>query len=100
MIEKLKSPTKKQKYTLNLPYRCLLPQTVEGLMTAGRSVSASHIADFYTGNMVACIGSGQAAGTAAALCARKGILPKQLKVPELADTLNQQGPLDFRATQP
>jgi hypothetical protein len=96
MTEELKSPSRKEKYTINLPFRCLLSKTVDGLLTAGRSVSTSHIVDFYTGNMVPCIGTGQAAGTAAAICSKNGILPRELNISKLVETLNKLGPLDFR----
>ncbi len=96
MNEELKNPSRKERYTINLPFRCLLPTTIDGLLTAGRSISTSHIVDFYTGNMVPCIGTGQAAGTAAAICSKNGILPRELSVSKLVGTLNKQGPLDFR----
>ena len=98
MMEELKNPSPKERYTINLPFRCLLPTTIDGLLTAGRSISTSHIVDFYTGNMVPCIGTGQVAGTAAAMCTKNGILPRELNVSKLAETLNKQGPLDFRTT--
>jgi hypothetical protein len=94
-IMRLKNPVKKEKYMVNLPFRCLVPTTIDGLLTAGRSISTSHIVDFYTGNMVPCIGTGQAAGTAAAICSKKGIAPRALNVSQLVETLNSQGPLDF-----
>jgi hypothetical protein len=96
MMEELKNPSRKERYTINLPFRCLLPTTIDGLLTAGRSISTSHIVDFYTGSMVPCIGTGQAAGTAAAICAKDGILPRELNVSKLVKTLDKQGPLDFR----
>jgi hypothetical protein len=98
MTEELKNPSRKERYMINLPFRCLLPTTVEGLLTAGRSISTSHVVDFYTGNMVPCIGTGQVAGTAAAMCTRNGILPRELNVSKLIGVLDKQGPLDFRPT--
>ncbi len=70
-------------YTYEIPYRCLLPQRVEGLLVAGRSISATHEADGYTRNQPACMVTGQAAGVAAALAARGSILPRDLRIPEL-----------------
>jgi hypothetical protein len=95
-LMELKNPSKKEKYMINLPFRCLLPIKTDGLLTAGRSISTSHIVDFYTGSMVPCIGTGQAAGTAAAICSKNGILPRELNVSKLVEILNKQGPLDFR----
>ena len=97
-MEDLKKPSTKETYTVNLPYRCLLSQATKGLMTAGRHVSASHSVDFYTGNIVPWIGSGQVAGTAAAMCVSKGRFPKQLKGAELAATVDKQSPVDSRPT--
>jgi len=100
MAEELKSPSPKERLTINLPFRCLLPATIDGLLAAGRCISTSHIVDFYTGNMIPCIGTGQAAGTAAALCSKKGILPREVEMGQLTQTLNRQGPLDYRMEDP
>lgn len=61
-----------------IPYRCLVPQRIDGLLTAGRCISGSHEAHAsfrVTGN---CVAMGQAAGTAAALCVHQGITPREL----------------------
>jgi hypothetical protein len=78
-------------YTYEIPYRCLLPQDVEGLLVAGRSISANHDADGYTRNQPACMVTGQAAGVAAALAARGGILPRQLNIPDIHMALRALG---------
>ncbi len=78
-------------YTYEIPYRCLLPQRVEGLLVAGRSISANHEADGYTRNQPACMVTGQAAGMAAALAARGGILPRDLRIPDLHAALRMLG---------
>ena len=60
------------------PYRSLVPLKVDGLLVAGRCASATHggfAAGRGMGNMM---GLGQAAGAAAALCAREGTLPRSL----------------------
>jgi len=59
---------------------------------AGRNISASHTAFSSTRVMATCSVVGQAAGTAAALCARHGLLPRQLyedkvRLRELQQTL-------------
>jgi hypothetical protein len=59
--------------TYDIPYRCLLPRDVEGLVVAGRCLSASHDAHASVRSMGQCMAMGQAAGVAAAL-ARQGDL--------------------------
>ncbi|MDZ7799597.1 MAG: FAD-dependent oxidoreductase [Trueperaceae bacterium] len=55
--------------TYDIPYRCLLPREVEGLVVAGRCLSASHDAHASVRSMGQCQAMGQAAGVAAALAA-------------------------------
>lgn len=62
----------------NIPLRSLYSRNIRNLMMAGRNISASHVAFSSTRVMATCAVIGQAAGTAAALCARSGIAPKQL----------------------
>ncbi len=60
------------------PYRSLIPQKIDGLLVAGRCGSASfqgHYGGKSMGNMLAI---GQAAGCAAALCAKDGVQPREL----------------------
>ncbi|MER5370719.1 FAD-dependent oxidoreductase, partial [Streptomyces sp. NPDC002722] len=57
------------------------------LLFAGRNISASHVAFGSTRVMATCATVGQAAGTAAALCAARGITPRALDVPALQRTL-------------
>jgi hypothetical protein len=55
----------------DVPYRSLLPQGVDNLIVAGRCLSATHFAHGATRNMAPCLVTGQAAGTAAAMAARR-----------------------------
>lgn len=75
----------------DLPYRCLVPKRVNNLLVAGRSVSATHEAQAALRIMPICIALGQAAGTAAALCARRGIAPRDLPYAHLRRRLLRQG---------
>jgi glycine/D-amino acid oxidase-like deaminating enzyme len=61
-----------------IPLRSLYSRDVPNLMMAGRNISASHVAFTSTRVMGTCSVMGQAAGTAAALCVRHGITPRQL----------------------
>ncbi|MBD5132356.1 MAG: FAD-dependent oxidoreductase [Clostridiales bacterium] len=53
-----------------IPYGCLLPKTVEGLLLSGRNISGSHIAHSNFRIMSVCIALGEAAGAASALCVK------------------------------
>lgn len=72
------------------PYRALVPVQIDGLLVAGRCVTREWEAHMSTRNTVSCMAQGQAAGTAAALCAREGCVPRALDTNLLRDTLRSQ----------
>lgn len=74
-----------------IPYRSLLPLKVEGLLAAGRCVSAEHAALGAVRVMPTAAATGQAAGVAAALSAREGVPPRRLKAEEVQRELIKQG---------
>lgn len=76
-------------FTYEIPYRCLVPKIVDGLVMAGRAISANHEADGYTRNQPACMVTGQAAGVAAALAAKLGRTPRNLDVCEIQKFLRR-----------
>ncbi len=49
----------------DLPYRCLIPKTMDGLIVVGRCISVSHVAHGSTRLMPLVMAEGQAAGIAA-----------------------------------
>ena len=76
----------------NIPLRSLYSKDVANLFMAGRNASCSHVAFTSTRVMATCAVMGQAAGTAAALCAAHDITPRQLyedksRLAELQQTL-------------
>ena len=73
-----------------IPYRCLVPGTVDGLLASGRCLSCTHAALGSARVMVVCMATGQAAGVAAALAAQAGVPPRALSVPTLRHTLLHQ----------
>lgn len=75
----------------DVPYRAILPAKVDGLLTAGRCISATHVAMAAGKSMGNCLATGHAAGLAAALSARQGIQPRELKVAQLQDALRKDG---------
>ncbi len=63
----------------NIPLGALYSKNIANLMMAGRNISASHVAFSTTRVMKTCAVIGQAAGTAAMICAKEKILPAQLR---------------------
>jgi hypothetical protein len=74
-----------------IPYRCLLPQKVDGLIVAGRCMSSDQQAYESWRAMAHILAIGEAAGTAAALAAAEGVQPKALDVGLLRRQLIRQG---------
>jgi len=75
----------------DIPYRCLLPVGLEGLLVAGRCISSEQQPYESHRAMIPIMAIGQAAGTAAALAARHRVTPRALDVRLLQDTLVSQG---------
>lgn len=74
-----------------VPYRALVPETVDGLLAAGRCISASHVAASAGKSMGNCLATGHAAGLAAALCAQRNLQPRELPVADLQAALRADG---------
>ncbi|GAB4457379.1 MAG: FAD-dependent oxidoreductase [Armatimonadaceae bacterium] len=74
-----------------IPYRCLLPQGVENLLVAGRSLSAERPVQGATRIMPVCFALGEAAGLAAALAAIHKVGVRAIPVPDLQIRLKAQG---------
>ena len=95
----------------DIPYRCLVPSArescaslpgrtgdrpevgrgVDHLLVAGRPISSQQQPYESHRAMVPIMAIGQAAGTAAALCAQQDTRPRELDVTRLQDTLIAQG---------
>lgn len=76
--------------TFEIPYRALVPKSVDNLLAAGRCISADHVAESGTRAISLCMMTGQAAGAAAALANRSKITPAQVCVRELQQILLNQ----------
>lgn len=74
-----------------IPYRCLLPQGLDNLWVAGRSISATHTAFGSVRVMATAMATGEGAGTAAALAWRKHLTSREVNMKELRDQLVRQG---------
>ena len=81
-------PIKKNMY--GVPYRCLIPKDVEGLLLAGRCISADSPAAGAIRVMPPAMAIGQAAGVAAALCITGGATPQGLDYADLKKSLLEQ----------
>ena len=77
----------------DVPYRCLVPRKIDGILTAGRCISMDHkLARLIAmRDEVQATALGEASGTAAALAVRRRVKPRELDVPTLQETLRKQG---------
>jgi len=75
----------------DVPYRALLPEKLDGLLTAGRCISATHAGVAAGKSMGNCLATGHAAGLAAALCAQRNCQPRELEVSALQGALRGDG---------
>ena len=73
-----------------IPYRSLLPREVENLLVAGRCFSSDLVANDVLNIIPYCIVMGQAAGTAAAIAAKAGLIPRNIDVRSLQLSLITQ----------
>ena len=74
-----------------VPYRCLVPLEVDNLLVAGRCISATFEAQGSIRIQANCRAFGEAAGVAAALCARDDLAPRELNAEELIGVLRGNG---------
>ncbi len=74
-----------------IPFRSLIAREVDGLLMAGKCISATHEAIASTRVIPICMGQGQAAGTAAALAVQQGVGVRSVPRSKLQDTLAAQG---------
>ncbi len=74
-----------------IPYRSLVPVGVKNCLVAGRMISLDYIVHNSTRNTACCMVQGQAAGTAAALCALENTEPSRLSTKTLREKLAKDG---------
>jgi len=75
----------------DIPYRCLLPKGVDGLLVAGRCMSSDQIAYESWRAMAHVLCIGEAAGVAAAVAAADHVPPKKADVSKIQRLLVAQG---------
>ncbi|WJH35291.1 FAD-dependent oxidoreductase [Paenibacillus sp. CC-CFT747] len=81
----------------DIPYRCMLPTGVKGLLVAGRSISATHVAMSSMRVQATCYALGQAAGAAAACALEEGVDFPGISIPKLHRRLADQGVVFWKA---
>jgi len=75
--------------TYGIPYRALRVKGIENLLACGMMITSNHDAHMSTRNTVCCMGQGQGAGTAAALCAAKNCGTRDLRYSDLREALTK-----------
>ena len=77
--------------TYQIPYRSLLARELRNLLVAGRCISVDHRVHHATKEIPACMATGEAAGTAAAVALAAGAAPCDVDVPTLQARLRAKG---------
>lgn len=72
-----------------IPYRSLVPAETDGMLVGGRCISAD--VETRIRLIPPCIETGYAAGAAAALCAEKGLQPRELPAQSLREAMEAVG---------
>jgi len=74
-----------------IPYGTLLPKEVDNVIAAGRCISVAPDLIDRVRLIPVCVVTGQAAGVAAALAAKAGVVPRDVPVQEIQKVLKSQG---------
>ena len=72
---------------IEIPYRAILPQKVDNLLAPGRHISADAVAIDNVNLIPQCVGTGQAAGVAAAVAVAEGSTAHTVSVAKVQDIL-------------
>lgn len=74
-----------------IPYRCFVPERGEGLLFAGRCLSAEHEAVASARVTAQCFAYGHAVGHAAAMCLQSDLAPRAIDGRDVRDRLQRDG---------
>ena len=74
-----------------VPFGCLVPQSVENLLVAGRCVAGDKISHCAMRNMMACTVTGQGAGVAAAVSINQSTTTGKVDITKVQGELERQG---------
>ena len=86
----------RRRFGCEIPYRCLLPRGIEGLLVACRAISITHDAHNQLRMQRDMQRLGEAAGTAAALAVQSDTMPRQVDMAVLQKALLESGALGER----
>ncbi|MCP4751509.1 MAG: FAD-dependent oxidoreductase [Proteobacteria bacterium] len=75
----------------HVPYGAILPQKIENLLVAGRSVAGDRISHAATRQMMCCTVTGQGAGVAAAVSVKDNVECSKVSIPTVQKALKKQG---------
>ncbi|QQO07904.1 FAD-dependent oxidoreductase [Breznakiella homolactica] len=84
------------KDTYDIPFRCLIPARIKGLVLSGRCISGTSVAHGSYRTQGGIMGIGQASGVIAGLAAVSGTEPRDLDVKKVQETLIGYGASVFR----
>jgi hypothetical protein len=76
---------------VSVPYGCLVPRTVDGLLVAGRHVSCDAASHSFLREIPQCWLTGQAAGAAAGVAVQRGVAPRGVPMGDVQADLVRQG---------
>ena len=75
---------------VEIPYRAIVPKGVDNFLCPGRHLSADHVSIDWLNLIPQCIGTGQAAGVAAAVALEKGTGTRDVDIKTVQDILVDQ----------
>ena len=75
----------------HVPYRVTVPQNVDNLLVAGRSISSDRIAFSATRQMVCCAITGQAVGVAASISIKDSVSCRKINIQKVQKILENRG---------
>ena len=75
----------------HVPYDALVPEKVDNLLVAGRSIAGDKISHASVRNMMCCTVSGQGAGVAAAVSVKRGKSTSEVEIEHVQAELKRQG---------
>ena len=77
----------KQTKGYTIPYGCMLPEKIDGLLLSGRNISGTHMAHSNFRAMPICVGIGEACGAAAAISAKEGKSLREIEAKDIREMI-------------
>ena len=74
----------------DVPYRCLVPEQIDGILVAGRCISCDYQSCNTLRLIAPCFATGQAAGCAAAIAVKDNCPPRRVPIERLRSSLLDQ----------